>query len=165
MNSNGRTWLYWRLNEGNKGDTKPSRMKKFGVRSFNTITYKNDETGEEIKGPDIDDITGFDIEKIIELSRHAFENPTTKAVYLWAESGRVGIPMKSHNKFMEWIIADYSTYKQTDRWVNGLAILIGDVGEKITRKEFASFGIQSDEAKAAKARRKHFARLRKQRGH
>lgn len=165
MNSNGRTWLYWRLNEGNTGDTKRQKLAKAGARIFTNVVYKNEETDEEFTGPDIDDITGFDIEQIIEMSRHAFENPTTKAVYLWAESGRVGMPMTEHKQFMEWIIADYSTYKQTNRWVMGLAVLLGEVGEYITDAEFSSFGMPTDKSKEDKAQRRHFARLRKQRGH
>lgn len=137
VQSNGRTWVYWRLPK-----TDPKTMKKYGEAAF---------TSPE----------AFDIEKVIELARQAFENPETKGVYLWADSGRVGDAQSSLRQFLQWITTDYSKYTNTDRWVNGIAILIADVGERISTAEWDSFGMLSEEAKEERRQRKQRSRNRR----
>lgn len=115
IRSNGRTWVYWGL-----GDTRVRAMREAGTEAF-TDPYT------------------YEIEQVIALAKQAFTRPETKAVYLWSEQGRVGAPMPSLQQFIRWVADDYSRYENTDRWVRGIAILIGDVDERISLREFASF--------------------------
>jgi len=115
IRSNGRTWVYWKLD-----DVGTRKMREAGKDAF-TDPYT------------------YEIEKVIKLAEQAFDRPETKAVYLWAEQGRVGAPMPSLQQFIRWIEDDYSRYENTDRWVRGIAILVGDVNERISLREFASF--------------------------
>jgi hypothetical protein len=115
IQSNSRIWVYWRLS-----DTHVRTLREAGEEAF-------------------DDPYTYEIEAVIELAKQAFARPETKAVYLWAEQGRVGAPMPSLNQFIRWIADDYSRYENTDRWVRGICILVGDVQERISLREFASF--------------------------
>jgi hypothetical protein len=116
VTSNGRTWVYWSL-----PDTTKSAVRQAGEDAFTN--------------PD-----SFDIERVVELAKKAFDNPATKGVFLWAESGRVGEGTEDIETFVRWIASDYARYKNTDRWVKGIAILIADVDDRISAKEWASFG-------------------------
>jgi hypothetical protein len=130
VSSNGRTWVYWSL-----PSTTKSAVQHAGEEAFTN--------------PD-----AFDIEKVVELARQAFENPTTKGVFLWAESGRVGEGTEDIETFVRWIATDYARYKNTDRWVRGIAILVADVGDRISAKEWASFGTHPTKRWDRKKKRK-----------
>jgi hypothetical protein len=134
----GRTWVYWNLLKKKT----PKNMQRHGEQAFTT--------------PE-----AFDIERVIELAQKAFDNPQTKIVYLWSKHGRVGIPMRSLAAFTRWIIDDYSKYTQTDRWVNGLAILIADAGETISRAEITSFTPTYEARKKRRAENRSIYRKRK----
>lgn len=110
VTSNGRLWAYWEL---------PSKRPK----SLQTAAQE-----------------AFEIEMAIELARKAFRNPQTKGVFLWAQSGRVGEGFQTLEEFTQWIWSDYSKYKNTERWVKGIAFLIADVNERIPLSEWAKFG-------------------------
>ncbi len=154
VRSNKRKWLYWHLSE-----TNAHYVKKAGQLAFDEITE-----GEEDE--EIPVVEGYDIERIVEMARAAFERPDTKAVYLWAESGRVGVPMLSAKSFAEWIFRDYSTYQQTDKWVKGLALLVADVDEYIDPNIIATYGGPTvDEMREQRRKRRRYAKLQKQRGH
>jgi len=151
VRSNKRKWIYWHL-----ADTTPHYVRRAGEMAFDDV-----EEGEELP-----DVQGYDIERIVEMARAAFERPDTKAVYLWAESGRVGIPMLSAKRFADWIFRDYSTYQQTDKWVKGLALLVADVDEKIDDRILATYGGPTvEEMREQRRARRRYARLQKQRGH
>lgn len=135
--SNGRTWVYWKL-----PDTRPKTLLKAGQQLFEEFDGEEPEEFEEREPVKPDE---FDIERLIELAKQAFERPETKAVYLWAETGRVGFGMKSLSNFIHWIRQDYASYAQTEKWVNGIAILIADVDEKVSLREFASFSKSREE--------------------
>ena len=116
ITSNGRIWVYWCLPSTNK-----SVIRKAGEDAFTN--------------PDT-----YDIERVVELAKKAFDNPTTKGVFLWAESGRVGEGSEDLQSFVRWIASDYARYNNTERWVKGIAILVADVGDRISAKEWATFG-------------------------
>lgn len=105
------------------------------------------------------DPASYEIEKVIEMAQRAFANPVTKAVYLWAESGRVGDAFETLSEFVAWLEASWRRYKNVDRWMRGIAILVGDAGETISDAEWASFGTKANRARIRaerKARRKRF---------
>jgi hypothetical protein len=81
----------------------------------------------------------YSIDRVMAAAKRAFENPETKGVYLWSDKGRVGEPITSFKQFSRWIADDFARYKQTDQWVKGIAILVAEVDEDISLKEFASF--------------------------
>lgn len=135
--SNGRTWVYWKL-----PDVRPKALEKAGEAAFTA--------------PD-----AYDIERVIELARQAFENPTTKGIYLWAESGRVGFPMKRLSDFVRWIKEDYSQYANTQKWVQGIAILVADVGEQISTREWVSFTPTREQTLEARKRNRSIYRRRR----
>lgn len=132
--SNGRTWALWQIE-----NTKPRTVKAAGTEAFTT--------------PE-----AYDIERVIELARKAFDNPVTKGVFLWAESGRVGEGFKTLGEFVQWVGSEYTKYRNTDRWVKGIQILVADADEYITPEEWASFGTtperRYDRKKRRRARRK-----------
>lgn len=111
VTSNGRTWLYWSLD-----NVRPAGMTKaaetvFGVRG------------------------AFPLEQILELASRAFSKPQTLAVGLWTAQGRVGEPFPSMRQFLEWITLQYSSYVDVEKWVNGIAIMVSDAGENIGRRD------------------------------
>ena len=85
-----------------------------------------------------------------ELAAQAFERIQTKRVYLWAESGRVGEGFNNLQEFIQWVVADFQKYKNVHKWVNGIAILIGEVGDKIPLEEWE----RSEKTQTRKKRRK-----------
>lgn len=101
VTSNGRTFLYWRLL-----DLKPKSLKKAAKEAF-----------ENIRG-------AFPVEQIAELAQRAFKSIKTKQVFLWAESGRVGEGFRNFDEFVQWLYESYSSYRNVERWVNGIAIQI-----------------------------------------
>lgn len=132
VESNNRTWIYWKLPPSN---TSPEDMEEAGEEAF--------------------DMAEDEIERIIALTERAFNNPKTKLVYLWTQHGRVGIPMRRVADFIRWIAKKYSEYQQTERWVNGIAILVADADEKVTDREIATFTPSyEDRQERAKERRK-----------
>lgn len=128
--SNGRTWVYWKL-----PNVKPSTLEEYGEAAF--------ETPEE-----------FDIERVLELAKKAFQQPETKGIYLWGDKGRVGSPFPTFKQFARWIIDDYQSYTNTEKWVNGIAILVADVNERISDREWNSFGRRTEDKEQASAWRK-----------
>jgi len=156
--SNKRQWIYWHLPETNS-----HYIKRAGQMAFGDI---KEEEAEEAEEAEETEVQGFDIERVVEMARKAFERPDTKAVYLWSESGRVGEPMYSANQFARWIFRDYSTYQQTNKWVMGLALLIADVDEEIDPKIIATYGGPTvEEMREQRRKRRKYMRMLKQRGH
>lgn len=101
VTSNGRTFIYWRLE-----NVKPAGMKRAAKKIFTDFS----ET--------------FQIEKLAELAQKAFKKLKPIRIYLWAEAGRVGEGFKTFDEFMQWLYEDYSQYKNVERWVNGIAIQV-----------------------------------------
>lgn len=101
--SNGRQWIYWRLDR----DTVRSRK------------------GMQQAAQDAFDMQ-FPIEKIAALAEKAFEELKPYAVYLWASVGRVGEGFQTIKQFVDWLYANWNSgrYSMQERWVNGLAIRI-----------------------------------------
>lgn len=105
VRSNGRIWLYWRLDAMQPKNWRRS-LKKAAETAFIT--------------PD-----AFPIEKIQMLAERAFANIKTIQVALWAKSGRVGEVFRDIGSFMDWLTDTYTlAYKDTDEWMNGLAVLV-----------------------------------------
>lgn len=127
IESNGWLWAYWRI------DNPTAR----NVKQAGTDAFENPEA--------------YEIERVIALAQKAFDNPETKGVYLWAESGRVGEGFTSLKQFIRWIASDYAKYKNTDRWVKGIAILVAEADEQIPASQWAKFG-----AKKPKIRRRRW---------
>lgn len=101
VTSNGRTFIYWRLEDVKKGGMKRAAKKVF--TEFEAT---------------------FEIEHLAELAQRAFKKLKPIRIYLWAEAGRVGEGFKSFDEFMQWLYEDYSQYKNVERWVNGIAIQV-----------------------------------------
>lgn len=102
VTNNGRMWLYWTL------DAKPSSMKRGAKKAFENPS------------------TVFPMERIANLVDKAFKRPTTREVYLWAASGRVGSGFESLKQFMRWFNRAYGGYRETAKWVRGIAIRLGE---------------------------------------
>lgn len=122
----GRQWIYWKLK-----DVKPHAFAKAGKDAFN-----------------------LDIDALFELARQAFDRPDTKGVYLWSNKGRVGFPMPSLRQFQRWIVDRYEEYTRLEEWVNGLAVLVADVGETISRDEWLSFQLSRAELEERRRERR-----------
>lgn len=101
--ANGRTWVLWKLD----------RVRTADMRSAAATIFQ-------------DFGSAFPIEQIARLAKIAYETPGVLEVKLWTSHGMVGEPKNNFNSFMYWLEHDYSTYKDTDKWVNGLAILVKD---------------------------------------
>lgn len=111
IESNGRLWLYWSLDKLHSSDMAKAGETAFGIRG------------------------AFPMEQILELAQLAYNNPRTMAVGLWTAQGRVGNPFPSMRQFLEWITLSYSTYADVEKWVNGIAVLISDSDEKLSRDD------------------------------
>jgi hypothetical protein len=145
VRSNGRTWIYWKLPRISK-----QRMIEAAEEVF------------EDTAPD-----DFNLERLAELAGEAFDNPKAKLVYLWSVQGRVGFPMRSLKQFIQWISESYlqgqSGAKLKEIWVNGLAILVADVDEYISRSEINSFTMSYEERRERARERQQLFRKRKKR--
>lgn len=124
VTSNGRTWLYWRLDR--EDVTTKAGMSKAAAKAF-----KIDEYEEEFSGEDEDEEQErnlFPIERVAELAGLAFDELKPLAVYLWAPSGRVGRGFESLKQFNMWLAENWSAdrYSSQEKWVNGIAILLND---------------------------------------
>lgn len=109
VTSNGRTWLYWKLEKLDTTQWKRRRVKVFGQAAEQAFT-----------NPD-----AFPIEKIGLLAERAFKKVTTKQVHLWGKAGRVGAGFRDLKAFMHWLLEEHvRAYRNTDEWINGIAILI-----------------------------------------
>lgn len=99
ITSNGRLWLYWKLNRFRMSD-----MIKAGTKAFKEVRQT------------------FPLETIGELAERAFKRVTTKEVYLWTVNGRVGEGYQSINQFMKWLMDNWAGYEEPEAWVRGIAI-------------------------------------------
>jgi hypothetical protein len=104
--SNGRKWLFWKLDKLND-KTWRRTLSKAANTAFNNPA------------------DAFPIEKIANLAELAFKQITQpKAIYLWTRHGPVGQPFRDLSSFMDWLTDTYArSYKDTDEWMNGIAIL------------------------------------------
>jgi hypothetical protein len=120
VTSNGRTWLYWRLDR--EAVKTKKGMSDAAARAFEIDEYEEPEEGEE---PPIEQLP---IERVAELAGMAFEELKPLAVYLWAPTGRVGDGFASLKQFTTWLAENWQTdrYSQQEKWVNGIAILLND---------------------------------------
>jgi hypothetical protein len=122
----GREWIYVHT-----PDTATDTMIEYAQHAF-------EEDGDE--GDEGDDPAQFDIERMLALAERAFKDPTTKAVTLWAKSGRAGDIFPTFRQFLHWALTYYVQYEDTEEWVNGIAVLVTDVGDaEITNEEWLSF--------------------------
>lgn len=142
VTSNGRTWVYWALD-----DVSPKEIRDAGQ--------------EALENPE-----AYDIEKVMELAERAFETPETKAIALWAEVGRVGETFADFGAFARWVSQSYRNYTQTDRWVRGIAILVGEEGEYIPTDLGGPSTAEKEARRAArrKAQRERQRAIRNRRG-
>lgn len=101
VGANHRTFLFWRTKD----------LSEYGMQKIAKRTFDQQ----------------YPLEQIARLAELAFEKPTTKAIYLWSDHGNVGEPFLDIKAFVEWLLTDYSKYKNVHRWVNGIAILLHDV--------------------------------------
>lgn len=152
----GRTWIYWKL-----PDVRSPSMREAAKTAFSM-----QERAEEFNEAEEDDIPvvqpeGYDIDAVIELAREAFEIPSAKGVYLWADKGRVGDVQTSFRQFVYWITHRYEKYQRVEEWVKGLAILIADVDEFITDEMWAVFSPTREQKIAARKATGTFYRRRR----
>ncbi len=101
VTSNGRSFIYWRLENVKVGGMKKAAKKVF--TEFNAT---------------------FEIEQLAALAKKAFAKLKPIRIFLWAETGRVGEGFRDFEQFMQWLYEDYSQYKAVERWVNGIAIQV-----------------------------------------
>lgn len=104
--TNGRLWVYWSL-----PNTGKRTLRKAGETIF--------------QSPE----TQFPMEQIVELAERAFEEAEAKVVYLWGERGRVGDGFASLKQFVMWLEQYYQHYRDTSKWVNGVAFAIGEANK------------------------------------
>lgn len=144
VKSHGRPWVYQFVDAlvTPQGRAMPGPMKDAAEDAF-------------------EDPETYEIEKVLELAKRAFKNPVTKAVYLWAESGRVGDAFMTFSEFAQWADSNYRRYKNVDRWVKGIAILVGEAGEVISDAEWRSFGNKADRAAMRQERAKRRKKYRR----
>lgn len=108
IESNGRTFIYWKLHSLNKRNVK----KKLGDVAERAFTKD------------------FDPELLAALADKAFKEFDVQSVYLWVHSGRADTPFDSLNQFTEYLSKWYSSggsgqaNSDPSDWVNGIAILI-----------------------------------------
>lgn len=99
ITSNGRLWVYWKLNRYSELD-----MARAAKSAFTEVRQS------------------FPLEKIAELAERAFEKLTTKEVYLWTINGRVGEGYKDLKQFLKWLSDNWGGYQEPETWVRGIAI-------------------------------------------
>ena len=109
LESNGRDWLYQKLPKI-KSSTPLAQAAK---ATFNTP---------------IVDI--FDFETIARQAKKAFRNPSVQSVSLWTKQGRADETFDDLKAFMRWLYASFHKYKDTERWMLGIAINIKRVNKK-----------------------------------
>lgn len=134
VTTNGRTWVYWHLTQLGKKEYEQYLDEGYSeeeaqefVADSNQETMK--EAGEKAFIPSIRE--AFPIEKIIRLAEKAFKKPSVHMIGLWSDKGRVGEGFRTFDEFKQWVFKDYSSYANVEKWVNGIAILIAEKGEKI----------------------------------
>jgi hypothetical protein len=154
VTSNGRTWLYWKLNKPpkKKKDLTDTQKERQAKKVFDKVETAATKTFDDFEAT-------FDIEQIAKLAEKAFEEFKLIRVYLWAEIGRVGVGFKTLDEFMQWLYEDFSQYKDVERWVRGIAIKIADDRQGKDAPTPAEMTEIEEKRKA-----KRYARLRKQRG-
>lgn len=101
LTSNGRDYLYWRLDK-----VTVSAMKKAGEKAFDN--FRN----------------SFPAERLAALAERAFSVKKIKAIYLWGSRGRCNEGFADMGAFLEWLFEEYSHYADKDEWVNGLVLAI-----------------------------------------
>lgn len=129
LRSNNRQWIYQHVSE-----TTPQNIKKSAQAAF-------------------EQTPAFELLSAVQLAQKAFNNPTTKAVYLWTTQGRVGEAFLNFDEFNRWLFERYRKYKNTNEWVKGISILVADVNDKITMNEFSSFAYKRQKRKRKKTYR------------
>jgi hypothetical protein len=118
----GREWVYVRL-----PDSEPATLEDYGEDIF------DGEPGT------------FDIERIAAIASRAFERPSTKGVALWTKSGRADDVFPSFRQFYHWLMTYYVKYENTDEWVDGIAVLIGEEDEEMTREDWDEINLKPDD--------------------
>lgn len=108
ITSNGRNWIYWKLPDTSVGTMETSREE---------LEQMSEEYPEAFRET-------FDIERLEELAARAYEDTRVKSVHLWTKQGRVGEGFRTLKQFMQWLYQEYSHYKDTERWVIGIAFTL-----------------------------------------
>jgi hypothetical protein len=108
ITSNGRTWIFWDVNNPrDKREIKGAAAKAFAMQ--------------------------FPIERVANLAKKAFKKFKVKQIHLWAASGVVGQPFVDLQAFIDWVdekwsagryVNDKGYSSDPERWINGIAILI-----------------------------------------
>lgn len=151
LTSNGRTFLYWRLDREDVKSTKG--MAKAAAKAFDIDEYEEEfgDNTEELP-PDL-----FPIERVAELAGLAFEQLKPLAVYLWAPSGRVGSGFESLKQFSMWLAENWHAdrYTQQEKWVNGIAILLNDPNFRKPFSTMKPFDPDRDPRKPPKKRKRN----------
>lgn len=109
LESNGRDWLYQKLPK---------------IKSSATLA---DAAQRAFDSPIVDI---FDFETIAKLAKRAFKNPSVQGVALWTKQGRADETFDDLKAFMRWLYASFHKYKDTERWMLGIAIDIKRINKK-----------------------------------
>jgi hypothetical protein len=153
VTTNGRTWVYWHLSE----------LKRIEYDQLLDEGYSEEEArelvGEEQQGVMVEAgkkvftsiiREAFPVEKIIRLAEKAFKKPHVHMIGLWTNKGRVGEGFRTFDEFKQWVFADFSTYANVEKWVNGVAILIAERGERINQNVWSTRTVRQVEADRTK---------------
>lgn len=144
--ANHRTFLYTRVDDltqtENRNEVETTGMYKEAGKAFDQM---------------------YPIEQIMKLAELAFKSPQTEAIYLWSDQGNVGEPFYNLNEFVQWLLTDYSKYRNVHKWVNGIAIMLEDANASPAKKAATAELLKAERREARKRRRfykKHGYRMR-----
>lgn len=110
FSANGRTWLFWDINNPRE----KAEMKGAAAKAFNNQ---------------------FPIERVAKLAKIAFDKFEVKQIHLWAASGPVGQGFVDLQAFVDWVDDKWSAGKYVndkgyssdpEKWINGIAVLIDE---------------------------------------
>jgi len=126
IETNGRTWVYWRL-DIDEIRNKNGKLVKAGGAAFDKK---------------------FPIERVVELAQIAFDNMEVKAITLWTHAGRIDstfADLKAFIRFVHqhWQAGKYvrfddegeiSDTSDPGKWIHGLAIWVDKLPPKKRKK-------------------------------
>jgi hypothetical protein len=167
VTTNGRTWVYWQLEQ--LGEKEYEQYLDEGYSEEEALELIADENKSTMRSAAAQSFAptireAFPVEKIIRLAQKAFKKPHVHMIGLWSTKGRVGEGFRNFDEFKQWIYQDYSTYANVEKWVNGIAILIAERGERIDQTVWSARTVKQIAEDRKKRRQKLRAEQRKQRG-
>lgn len=147
LESNGRQWLYWRLNKSTVRN-KDGKLVSAAEKAFDAQ---------------------FPIEKVLALAERAYTELKIEAITLWTEQGRADTTFSELRDFARWVAqhwqnGNYIRYdtrtgeihdeSDAGKWINGLAILLKEPPKRAKRKASVKRKTVKRKRKSTKGKRK-----------